>query len=272
MPALEVVEALGAATGFSALLEVLWEPGCITQAAHVGGAPLRLLVASHLLEHVVGGTGLVDGVASDLEYTDTGASIVLDVCGGSVVERASASFLAPHIKAELSKMTDSLPTKKADALPTTHVALSLTEDYCPSWGVWEGVRELIQNVHDGALESGGTSWSETGEDSFASGEAATITYDRARQRLVLINRSVGLQRRVLLLGSSQKSDSLHAIGQFGEGMKVGNLALLREGRRVEMLTGDEHWHWTRRVDDAFGVRVLTVEVSDRSHAAGKIPN
>ena len=88
---------------------------------------------------------------------------------------------------KMTDVTDSLPTKKADALPTTHVALSLTEDYCPSWGVWEGVRELIQNVHDGALESGGTSWSKTGEDSFASGEAATITYDRARQRLVLIN-------------------------------------------------------------------------------------
>ena len=155
---------------------------------------------------------------------------------------------------------------------TTHVPLSLTEDYCPSWGVWEGVRELIQNVHDGALESGGTTWSRMAVsvsqgESFACGNMASITYDRTRQRLVLINRSVGLQRRVLLLGSSQKADSLHAIGQFGEGMKVGNLALLREGRRVEMLTGDEHWHWTRRVDDAFGVRVLTVEVSDRSRAA-----
>ena len=43
--------------------------------------------------------------------------------------------------------------------------------------------------------------------------------------------------------------------------QVGALALLREGRRVEMTTGGEHWRWTRRVDPAFGVRVLSVEVS-----------
>ena len=78
-------------------------------------------------------------------------------------------------------MTDSLPTKKADALPTTHVALSLTEDYCPSWGVWEGVRELIQNVHDGALESGGTSWSKTGEDSFAAPRFDSETLNEYRR-------------------------------------------------------------------------------------------
>ena len=84
---------------------------------------------------------------------------------------------------------------------------------------------------------------------------ASISYDPTHQRLTLVNRSVGLQRRVLLLGASRKADSVHVIGQFGEGMKVGALALLREGRSVEMLTGDERWRWTRRMDDAFGVRV-----------------
>merc|ERR1711871_1871838 len=34
----------------------------------------------------------------------------------------------------------------------TSISLSLTEDYAPSWGVWEGCRELIQNWHDGCLE------------------------------------------------------------------------------------------------------------------------
>ena len=40
----------------------------------------------------------------------------------------------------------------------TSVSLSLTEDYCASWGCWEGVRELVQNCHDGALEHGQASW------------------------------------------------------------------------------------------------------------------
>jgi hypothetical protein len=158
-------------------------------------------------------------------------------------------------------------------MPVTHVPLSLTETYCESWGTWEGVRELIQNVHDGALEAGGTKWASDGGDAFACRDSTTnelvasVTYDAVRKRLVLTNRSVGLQRRVLLLGASHKADSIHAIGQFGEGMKVGALALLREGRSVEMLTSDERWRWTRRMDDAFGVRVLTVEVSERATAA-----
>ena len=40
----------------------------------------------------------------------------------------------------------------ATASPATVIPLSLTEDYAPAWGVWEGVRELVQNWHDGCLE------------------------------------------------------------------------------------------------------------------------
>ena len=149
----------------------------------------------------------------------------------------------------------------------TTIALSLTEDYAPSWGVWEGVRELVQNWHDGCLRNSGQvdSWTALGGDAFvavANGkEVGVLSYDAAKEELQLVNRDVGLARRVLLLGSSHKADSSHAIGQFGEGMKVGCLALLREGRHVEMSTRDEHWHWTRRLDASFGVRVLTIEVT-----------
>ena len=41
--------------------------------------------------------------------------------------------------------------------------------------------------------------------------------------------------------------------RFGEGMKVGALALLREGRQVDMYTAQEHWRWARALDPAFGV-------------------
>lgn len=181
----------------------------------------------------------------------------------------------------------------------TSVSLSLTEDYCASWGCWEGVRELVQNCHDGALEHGQASWDQWGvaadaapwrpagsqrfeadvaadaapwrpagsqrfEATSAGRSVATVLYDASKQRLTLVNRGVGLQRRVLLLGTSQKV-SAEAIGQFGEGMKVGTLALIREGRQVEMATRDEHWQWTRRLDPNFGVRVLTVDVSSRTN-------
>eukprot|EP00966_Prymnesium_polylepis_P053744 1242304-Prymnesium_polylepis.1 len=49
--------------------------------------------------------------------------------------------------------------------------------------------------------------------------------------------------------------------------QVGALALLREGRAVQMQTRDEQWAWARREDPAFGVRVLTVEVRPRDAGA-----
>ena len=38
-------------------------------------------------------------------------------------------------------------------MTSSFIALSLTEDYAPSWKLWEGVRELVQNWHDGCLET-----------------------------------------------------------------------------------------------------------------------
>ena len=154
--------------------------------------------------------------------------------------------------------------------PVRSIALSLTEDYCPSWGAWEGVRELVQNFHDGCLDSGASLvWHCSGDGTLfravAGGRSVgMITYDADAQRLMLTNRNVALERRFLLLGSSRKADSSLAIGQFGEGMKVGTLALLREGRRVSMRTRDEHWQWTRKLDEAFGVRCLTVDIFPRA--------
>ena len=155
-------------------------------------------------------------------------------------------------------------------MQSSYIALSLHEDYAPSWKVWEGVRELIQNCHDGALSdqtAGRLLWTATAQDnSFrcmveGCGEAlAIVRYLPEEQRLVMVNRDTSLHRRILLLGSSQKETSL-AIGQFGEGLKVGTLALLREGRRVDMRTHGERWSWCRRVDEKFGVRVLTVAVT-----------
>ena len=175
-------------------------------------------------------------------------------------------------------MSADSPPAAARPPPTTTIPLSLTEDYAPSWGVWEGVRELIQNWHDGVLEhahvASDVAWeSHLDDDAWAlqrcearlpdGRSVGTCVFDPRLERLTLVNREVGLERRVLLLGNSKKALAAESIGQFGEGMKVGALALLREGRALSMVTRDERWQWTRREDPTFGVRVLTVEVSPR---------
>ena len=167
---------------------------------------------------------------------------------------------------------------KIAASNTTSIALSLTEDYAPTWGCWEGVRELVQNWHDGCLCGGEAraqfeEWQAGGlvrryEGVVGGVSVGSAIYDAERQELTLVNRNVALARRVLLLGSSKKAAVSESIGQFGEGLKVGALALLRDGRSVAMSTRDEHWAFVRKLDPAFGVRVLTVEISARDvHAA-----
>ena len=176
---------------------------------------------------------------------------------------------------EMSSMESS-----SNSLHERIISLSLTEDYAPSWGVWEGVRELIQNWHDGCLDHG-DQLSFTRADlrcadagavfhchSVLSGACiGSLVYDASKHELKIVNRDVALHRKVLLLGSSHKAVTHEAIGQFGEGMKVGTLALLREGRSVSMSTRDEHWQWLRQYDQAFDTRVLTVAVTQRALSA-----
>ncbi|RMX55759.1 hypothetical protein pdam_00015518, partial [Pocillopora damicornis] len=67
-------------------------------------------------------------------------------------------------------------------------------------------------------------------------------------------------RKVLLLGFSKKASNKEVIGQFGEGLKVGALALVREGRVVTMKTGKERWRFGLSHDETFDEEVLTVFV------------
>ena len=66
------------------------------------------------------------------------------------------------------------------------IELSLHESYCPSWGQWEGIRDLVQNHQDG-VDRGFT-----GEISLRG------------EKLVLVNKGVTLAREKLLIGFSDK--------------------------------------------------------------------
>lgn len=89
------------------------------------------------------------------------------------------------------------------------IELSLARDYAPSWGVWEGVREIIQNTLDAE-----------GEVEFLDTGISFNTY------------MGGLSLDKLLLGAGTKAGDTSKVGGHGEGLKVAMLALVRAGVSV----------------------------------------
>lgn len=113
----------------------------------------------------------------------------------------------------------------------------ISENYVKKWGVWEAVREFLQNGLDA--------------------DNMTLDYDLIKGQLTIKNDG-SLSRDMLLLGESNKGDDDR--GQFGEGMKLGMLVLARMGRFVRVSTGTEDWY-PRLIDSAtFEAKVFAVEV------------
>lgn len=133
------------------------------------------------------------------------------------------------------------------------IALSVSSDYLPNWAVYEGLRELVQNFIDSQDDSG-----VKGEISFLGGSA--------RGTVRLVNHGAKpLTREALLFGVTSKANREDQRGQFGEGMKVGCLALVRAGRSVTIRTQTETWVASLQPSPEFGNRkVLTFETRKRS--------
>lgn len=103
------------------------------------------------------------------------------------------------------------------------IQLSLAATYCPTWGLWEGVRELVQNWMDAKDDGFDGEIQQMGDLLILTNNDATITADQ-----------------LALFGETSKA-STKARGQFGEGMKIGILALLRQGLGVKVRAGDLSW-------------------------------
>lgn len=125
------------------------------------------------------------------------------------------------------------------------IELSIKTSYLPTWGLWEGVRELIQNGRDAELEFGGK---------------FTVRHDPESSRLFIENKNALLLAEALLLGQTSKADRGDLAGQFGEGLKLGLLALVRAGHEVVIRNGGEVWRPLIERSAAFQADVLKVDV------------
>lgn len=127
--------------------------------------------------------------------------------------------------------------------------LTIAASYVKDWSVYEGVRELIQNAKDAEQD----------------GRAMTVTH--AGNTLRITNQGVRLDRSVLLLGVTSKSDGGYR-GHFGEGLKLGALALTRAGRKLRIINDDESWSFQIVDSPVFGAPVLTVSTRALSSTSG----
>ena len=125
------------------------------------------------------------------------------------------------------------------------VEITLTSNYVSGWGSWEGIRELIQNARDGEVEHGAK---------------MTVNLTDAGN-LVIKNRGVTLPREALLIGFTTKENNDRAIGQFGEGLKLGILALCRVGYKIRIHNGSEIWKPSIAKSEKYNAEVLCFDIT-----------
>ena len=128
--------------------------------------------------------------------------------------------------------------------------LNLTKNYCPDWGFWEAIREIIQNGDDQERNDKTNKFS--------------IVYNEKKQTLVLSNKESILTRDTILMGNSVKVDDPNATGQYGEGYKVALAVLTRLGKRViiKNFKLNEKWEPVLKVDKNYNnATVLKLKIS-----------
>jgi hypothetical protein len=130
-------------------------------------------------------------------------------------------------------------------MTTERIELTIKSSYLPDWKAYEGVRELVQNAKDAETEHG-----------------AQMSVKHKGSTLVLTNRGCAIPRQAFLFGHTTKADRSDTIGKFGEGFKLGILALTRAGHSVVVRTKDEIWRPCLRESALFGgEQVLVFDIS-----------
>lgn len=128
------------------------------------------------------------------------------------------------------------------------IELTIKVDYLPSWGLMEGVRELLQNAKDAETEFNAPMTVRVRE---SKGDVGV---------LVIENEGCTMPYEALLLGHSTKAERGDLIGKFGEGFKLGILALLRAGHSVKIRNGSEVWTPEIVWSEKFAARVLAFDI------------
>lgn len=126
------------------------------------------------------------------------------------------------------------------------IELTIKTSYLPEWGVWEGIRELVQNARDAETEFDAP---------------MTVRHRADSNTLVIENEGTVLPHEALLLGFTSKVGRSDMIGKFGEGLKLGILALVRKGIKIKIRSGSEVWVPRIVRSEKFDADVLAFDIA-----------
>lgn len=102
--------------------------------------------------------------------------------------------------------------------------LPIKSTYVSGWGVWEALRELVQNAKDEEQQND---------------HAMRISYGDGW--LHIDNEGADLTVNALLIGQTSKAGKRELRGEHGEGLDLAFLAAVRDNYDVEVLTQSERW-------------------------------
>lgn len=122
------------------------------------------------------------------------------------------------------------------------IALPIARGYVANWGIWEAIRELIQNALDQ--------------------DTCSVQYDWNVPGITVSSTGGKMEEQSLLLGATSKADDANARGKFGEGFKLAMLVLVRNGIDVDIRNGRDVWEFTFDNHPELGVECLTVTIQE----------
>jgi len=126
--------------------------------------------------------------------------------------------------------------------------LPIKSTYVPDWGLWECLRELVQNAKDEEEQRG---------------HAMKIEWQAGV--LSLHNEGADMDRKALLIGHTGKTGS-DLRGKFGEGLDLALLAGARLGKKIVVETKAERWTPTIGYSQEFGANCLAITTRARRTA------
>jgi len=101
------------------------------------------------------------------------------------------------------------------------IHLPIGSNYVAHWGLWEAVREILQNAIDTANY--------------------TVKKSELSGNMIISSNGGKLDVSTLMLGESTKRDDSDLIGKYGEGYKLAMLVLSRAGYDVRVSNGQDLW-------------------------------